>query len=172
VAYLSKALMVTERNYDIWDQEFLVIIAAFCHWRHLLVGTMQPVQVLTDHANLQYYRHPQKINQQVARYINFMEDFHYQLKHIPGVHNCTDALSQRPDHNDGSDNNKQVVAFPENVFVRTISMVTLDKELRKQQSNEHCLISEWKDKYHLCQKEDTIWYQGDALVIVGGVKDH
>ena len=72
VAYLSKALMVTERNYDIWDQEFLVIIAAFCHWRHLLVGTMQPVQVLTDHANLQYYRHPQKINQQVARYINFM----------------------------------------------------------------------------------------------------
>jgi hypothetical protein len=101
-----------------------------------------------------------------------MEDFHYSLKHISRVYNHTDALSWRPDHNDGLDNNEQVVALPDNVFARTISTVTLDKKLRKQQGNEHCLISEWKDKYHLCQKEDAIWFQGDMLVVVGGVEDH
>jgi len=65
----------------------------FQHWRHLLAGIVQLVQVLIDYANLQYYRHPQKINQQVARYISFLKDFHYQLKHIPEAHNYADTLS-------------------------------------------------------------------------------
>jgi hypothetical protein len=29
VSYFSKALMATERNYDIWDREFLVIVTVF-----------------------------------------------------------------------------------------------------------------------------------------------
>jgi hypothetical protein len=29
MAYFSKALLQTERNYDIWDREFLAIVAAF-----------------------------------------------------------------------------------------------------------------------------------------------
>ena len=68
MAYFSKVLMATKRNYNIWDCEFLAIVAMFWHWRHLLVGTVQPVQVLTNHTNLQYYRHLQKINWWVARY--------------------------------------------------------------------------------------------------------
>ena len=74
------------------------------------------VVVLTDHANLQYYHHPQKINQRVARYINFLKDFNYQLKHIPGVQNHADALSRRPDHDDGVGDNKQVVTLPDSIF--------------------------------------------------------
>jgi len=62
VAYFLKALSATEQNYDIWDREFLAIIATFQNWRHFLAGTRDLVQVFTDHANLQYYRHPQKIN--------------------------------------------------------------------------------------------------------------
>jgi hypothetical protein len=105
VAYFSKALYATEHNYDIWDREFLVIVAAFRVWRHLLSGTTMPMQVYTDYANLQYYRHPQKINQRVARYIGFLEDFNYQLRHIPGTRNRANALSRRPDHDDRSGDN-------------------------------------------------------------------
>ncbi len=91
VAYFSKALTPPERNYNIWDQEFLAIIATLRHWRHLLVGTKDLVVIFTNYANLQYYRHSQKINCWVARYINFLEDFHYQLKHIPGIWNYADV---------------------------------------------------------------------------------
>ena len=87
VAYFSKALSTTERNYNIWDREFLAIVTAFRTWQHLLARTQDPIQVFTDHSNLQYYRHPQKINHRVARYINFLEDFNYQLKHILGTQN-------------------------------------------------------------------------------------
>jgi hypothetical protein len=94
------------------------------------VGTRELVQVLTDHANLQYYRHPQKIIRWVAQYINFLEDFHYQLNHIPGAHNQADALSQRPDHNDGSRDNDQIVALPDELFAKfakVVSMAMLDE---------------------------------------------
>jgi hypothetical protein len=52
VVYFSKALTPPERNYDIWDREFLAIVAALRHWWHLLIGTLKPVVILTDHANL------------------------------------------------------------------------------------------------------------------------
>jgi hypothetical protein len=55
VAYFSKVLTPPERNYDIWDWEFLAIVTALRHWCHLLIGTNNPVVILTDHANLQYY---------------------------------------------------------------------------------------------------------------------
>jgi hypothetical protein len=91
------------------------------------VGTLEPVVILTDHANLQYYRHSQKINRRVARYINFLEDFNYQLKHIPGVKNRADALSRRPDHDDGTGDNEHVVALPNAVFAQMISVAAREQ---------------------------------------------
>jgi hypothetical protein len=91
-------------------------MATLRHWRHLLIGTINPVIVLMDYANLQYYRPPQKIYRRVARYINFLEDFNYQLKHILGVKNHMDALLRRPDHHDGTGDNEQVVALPNDMF--------------------------------------------------------
>jgi len=101
-----------------------------------------------------------------------MEDFHYQLRHIPGAHNHADALSRWPDHDNGSDNNEQVIALPDSAFMRVVSTMMLDRRLRKQQSDKHHLIEEWKKRYRLCQKKDAIWYWGDALVVTGGVEDH
>ena len=55
VGYYSKALNETERNYDIWDREFMAVIFGLRNWRHLLSGSPHKVVVWTDHANLQYY---------------------------------------------------------------------------------------------------------------------
>jgi len=38
VAYLSKLLNETERNYKIYDKEMLAIIRGLENWRHLLEG--------------------------------------------------------------------------------------------------------------------------------------
>ena len=93
VGYYSKALNETERNYDIWDCEFMAVIFGLRNWRHLLSGSPHKVVVWTDHANLQYYRHPQKINRRVARYISTMAEYNLELKHLPGIKNRADALS-------------------------------------------------------------------------------
>ena len=171
VAYFSKALTPPERNYDIWDREFLAVVTALRNWRHLLISTREPVIILTDHANLQYYRHPQKINRRVARYINFLEDFNYQLKHIPGIRNHADALSRRPDYDDGTEDNQQVVVLPDSVFICLLSATTLDEKIRKQQHAVSKELESWQDLYTLVQKEDRSWYKGRALVVTGDDED-
>jgi len=55
IRYYSKALNETERNYDIWDREFMLVVFSLRNWRHLLVGSPHQVTVYTDHTNLQYY---------------------------------------------------------------------------------------------------------------------
>ena len=87
VGYASKTLNSAERNYDIWDREFLGLIFGLTYWRHLLSGTKQPVKVFVDHANLLHYRHPQKINRRVARYILTLVDYNIQIQHRPGPQN-------------------------------------------------------------------------------------
>ena len=39
MAYLSKSLNETERNYKIYNKEMLVVIRELENWRHLLDGT-------------------------------------------------------------------------------------------------------------------------------------
>ena len=39
VAFLSKSLNETERNYEIHDKEILAVIRGLENWRHLLEGT-------------------------------------------------------------------------------------------------------------------------------------
>src|SRR5579863_5958701 len=100
-------------------------VYSLLHQRHLLAGTTILVQVFVDHANLTHYRHPQKINRHIAHYINSLSKFNYVLKHLPGTLNHADGLSCRPDYDDGSNDNEQVVALPDHVFICSVSVDSL-----------------------------------------------
>jgi len=62
IAYLSKALTETQRNYEIYDKEMLAIMLSLEEWRHYLIGADEVFEIWTDHQNLQYFRQPQKVN--------------------------------------------------------------------------------------------------------------
>jgi len=55
VAFLSKLLNETERNYEIYSKEMLAIIQGLENWRHLLEGAKFKFKVWTDHKNLEYF---------------------------------------------------------------------------------------------------------------------
>ena len=87
VAFLSKSLNKTERNYEIHDKEMLAIIRELENWRHLLEGTHFKFEIWTDYKNLEY------------------------LKHVPGTKiGKADGLSRQPDWKVGieKDNDNQV----------------------------------------------------------------
>jgi hypothetical protein len=121
----SQKLTETERNYDIWDHKFMGFVFGLNHWKHLLAGTLLLVQVFVDHANLTYYCHLQKIPHHVAQYINDLSDYNFKLKHIVGPTNSVDALSWCPNYDDGLNNNEDVVALPDHLFLHQVSTVTL-----------------------------------------------
>ena len=62
VAFLSKSLNETERNYEIHDKEMLAIIRELENWRHLLEGICFKFEIWTDHKNLEYFMKVQKLN--------------------------------------------------------------------------------------------------------------
>jgi len=66
VAFLSKSLNETERNYKIHDKEMLAIIRGLEVWRHLLEGAQFKFEIWTDHKNLEYFIKVQKLNKRQA----------------------------------------------------------------------------------------------------------
>ena len=66
VAFLSKSLNETERNYEIHNKEMLAIIRELENWRHLLEGAHFKFEIWTDHKNLEYFMKVQKLNQRQA----------------------------------------------------------------------------------------------------------
>ncbi len=62
---------------------------ALTHWRHYLGWTKTPFTILTDHANLQYWKAPQKLNRRMARWHANLQEYNFIIKHIPGVMNPT-----------------------------------------------------------------------------------
>lgn len=53
VAYFSKTHTPAECNYVIYDKILMAIIKALEEWRPECAGTLQPLQLLTDHMNVQ-----------------------------------------------------------------------------------------------------------------------
>ena len=62
VALLSKLLSPVKWNYEIHDTEMLAIVRALEEWRHYLEGARHPIEIWTDHKNLEYFRTSQKLN--------------------------------------------------------------------------------------------------------------
>ncbi|SJL19064.1 uncharacterized protein ARMOST_22671 [Armillaria ostoyae] len=112
VAFMSKALTATERNYEIYDKELLAIMLALAEWRHYLMGALEDVEIWTDHQNLQYFRKPQKLNRRQARWVTELAEYHFVLKHKPGTANVkADLLSRRSDHDQGEDDNGDITVL-------------------------------------------------------------
>jgi len=55
VAFLSKLLNETERNYEIHDKDMLAIIRGLEAWRHLLEGVQYKFEIWTNYKNLEYF---------------------------------------------------------------------------------------------------------------------
>ena len=55
VAFLSKSLNETKKNYEIYDKEMLVIIRGLENQRHLLESAEYKFEIWMDHKNLKYF---------------------------------------------------------------------------------------------------------------------
>ena len=175
VGFLSKTFNEAERNYDIHDRELLAVFRALSHWRHLLLSSPHVTAVLTDHKNLEYYKEPHHINRRIARYVQRMQDYNFIIQHIPGDSNKSDALSRRPDYDQGVNDNANVTVLPPHLFVNTTTLScsftraatlsSIDDRARAHQLQQPELIKKWATTYPLTQTGELYWY-GDRLVVV------
>ena len=121
MAYFSKKHSPAECNYDIYDKELMAIIKALEEWRPECEGAAYPLQLITDHKNLEYFMTKKLLNRRQARWSEFLTRFDYEIVCRPGKSNGkADALTRRPgDLPEGGDerlkNMEQVVLKPQNL---------------------------------------------------------
>jgi len=126
VAFISKSLSDTERNYEIHDKEILVVVRCLEAWRYFLEGAMMKFEIWTDHKNLEYFMKAQKLNRRQARWALYLLRFNFMLKHVPGSKmEKVDSLSRRLDWEVGveRDNEDETLVKPEWLEVRRMERI-------------------------------------------------
>ncbi|GFV82069.1 retrovirus-related Pol polyprotein from transposon opus [Trichonephila clavipes] len=95
VAYWSKCLSKPERNYCVTRKELLAIVKAIEHFHYYLYG--QKFLLRTDHASLTWLMNFRNTEGQVARWIQRLNEYYFDIRHRKGSsHGNADALSRRP----------------------------------------------------------------------------
>ena len=91
VTYYSRTLSAPELNYDTHDKELLAIFEAFKHWRHYLKGSASPVDMVTDHKNLEYFSSSKVLTRHQACWSEYLSQFNLT------IHFHSGRLGAKPD---------------------------------------------------------------------------
>ena len=122
------------------------MIKALEHWRQYLIWTKDLFTILTDHANLLYWKSPRKLNRRTARWHVELQDYNYEIKHVPGKsHVITDLLSRPPDADQGKEDNQDVTMIADKTFIRLAMMddTSLAKDIRNTQNHMEDILDNW-----------------------------
>jgi hypothetical protein len=94
ICYESKNLKDHEKKYATHDLELVAIVHALNKWRHYLMG--RRFELRTDHNVLKYlFDHP-TLNARQSRWLEFLCEYDFDIKHIKGKYNkVVDALNRR-----------------------------------------------------------------------------
>ena len=95
VAYASRLLNKSEKNYCVTRRELLAVVFFIKQFRNYLLG--RKFLIRTDHAALRWLRNMAEPIGQQARWLASMEEYEFDIEHRPGKkHANADAMSRRP----------------------------------------------------------------------------
>jgi len=129
---------LTEWNYQVYDRELLAIIRSLRDWRCYIYGSPHATIVWTDHHNLTYFTHPQKLTRRQVRWIVELMEYDLKLQHRKGSKMViADALSRRSDWSTGLEqDNEDVVALPADLWIKFVDTELQDAVAAAQKEDD------------------------------------
>ena len=113
IAYYLATFTPTEWNYDIYNRELLAMMKALYHWCPYLAWMKELFTILTNHANLTYWKPLRKLDWRHAWWHADLEEYNFKMVHIPGNTNGpADTLSWPPGTDKGKNDNQDIVMIP------------------------------------------------------------
>src|SRR5580698_4993994 len=96
----------------------MAIMDSLADWRQYLMGAKEPVEIWTDHQNLQYFKKPQKLNRRQARWVTELSEYVINLVHKPGkTMGKADALSRMTGLETGANDNEDIIVLKPEYFI-------------------------------------------------------
>jgi hypothetical protein len=94
ICYESKKLKEHEKSYATHDLELVAIVHALRKWRHYLMG--RRFKLRTYHNGLKYLFDQLTLNARQSRWLDFLCEYDFDMKHIKGKKNkVVDALNRK-----------------------------------------------------------------------------
>jgi hypothetical protein len=94
ICYESRKLKEHEKSYATHHLELAEIVHALTKWRHYLMGRRFELQ--TDHNGLNYLFDQSTLNARQSRWLEFLCEYDFDIKHIKGKENkVVDALNRK-----------------------------------------------------------------------------
>jgi hypothetical protein len=98
IAFYSRSLSTSKLNYDTHDKELLAIFAAFTTWQHYLEGPAAPVDIVTNHKNLEYFSSTCMLTHRQAQWSKYLSQFNFIIRFCPSkISAKPNALTRRWD---------------------------------------------------------------------------
>ena len=143
-------LTEAERNYEIYDKELLAIVEALKEWRQYL-EKRKTFNIISNHSNLQYWKSPQDLTRQQARWASWLSQFNFKIVYKPGktLMQAGTLLRRKDWKRKDKEDNKEVIVLKEEVF-------------RKEEKGGLLVEKE--------EKED-IWIEDKINKEIGGMKE-
>ena len=83
-------------NNEIYDKELMAIVRAFERWRAELESLENPIQVLWDHKNMEYFMTSKLLNRRQARWAEVLFRFNFKITYRHGKQcGMPDAMTRR-----------------------------------------------------------------------------
>ena len=152
VAYYSKTFSPPQRNYCVTRRELLAVVMATNHFRPYLYG--QEFRLRTDHASLLWLYKRTEPSHQVARWLESLAEFRFQLEHRAGAkHGNADGLSRcadcsqctRIENRDGGPTREELADGHPQVTAISLAPTVSDAELEQLQQTEGTPIAIARD---------------------------
>ena len=75
IAFHSQTFTAPELSYDVHNKKLLVIFEAFKIWRHHLKGLAFPIDVITNHKNLEYFMTMKLLTRRQVYWSEYLSQF-------------------------------------------------------------------------------------------------
>ena len=152
------------------------MMKALAHWQPYLSWTKEPFTILTDHANLTYWKSPRNLNRRTARWHVDLQEYDYEIQHIPEKQNIpADALLRPANVNQGEEDNKNVTAIkPQQFKIATMStkkpLTEEDKRQIMSRVHDHPLAGHPRQDKTIRKTKQQVEWQGMNVWIADYVK--
>ena len=125
IAYGSKSLNKHERNYCVTRKEMYAVVYFVNHFKHYLYA--KKFLLRTDHGSLRYMFNFKDPAGQVARWLEQLNSYQFEIQHRPGrLHGNADGLSRIPCRQCGREEEPRVRAMTRRQLAKQNSKRTVE----------------------------------------------
>ena len=136
MTFWSRKMIFAEQNYEIYDQELLIIVAAFKQSRYYLKNNLYSIKILFDHNNLKKLMTKKELNLRQARWTQILAAYDFKIFYRSNNKNSANDLSRRLDY--------------EKISSLKITLLsTLQNKLTLSSNEKSLTQSEWKNSVEL-----------------------